>query len=66
MTIDVANTQMVGTNGQEISVFLPRQVMTPTEALVHAGWLVVLAETAGIGDDSVPTFDEVRQAIEAI
>lgn len=42
--IDIANRQLVGTNGDTISVMAPRPTMTKEEALVHAAWLIALAD----------------------
>jgi hypothetical protein len=43
--IDPANAQFVGRNGSgEIIVLMPRVSMTREEALVHAAWLVAIAE----------------------
>lgn len=54
---DLSNAQMVGRNGYgEISMILPRIRMTRDEALVHAAWLVLLAD-----DD-----DEFAGILEAV
>lgn len=43
--IDPANAQYVGRNGRgEISVAMPRSLMTRQQALAHAAWLVTLAD----------------------
>lgn len=43
--IDPANAQFVGRNGAgQVSVMMPRTVMTRQEALVHAAWLVSVAD----------------------
>ena len=42
---DLSNAQFVGANGHgEVSVLMPRSRMTRDQALVHAAWLVILAE----------------------
>jgi hypothetical protein len=39
------NAQLVGgTGGGEITVMMPRAVMTREEALLHAAWIVEIAE----------------------
>lgn len=43
--IDPANIQLAGRNGHgEITVAMPRSRMTREQALVHAAWLVTLAD----------------------
>ncbi len=42
--IDVPNDQFVGMAGDHVIVMRPKQRMTKREALVHAAWLVALAE----------------------
>jgi hypothetical protein len=43
--LDTGNNQFVGRNGLgQISVAMPRALMTREEAMVHAAWLVELAE----------------------
>jgi len=45
MEIDTTNLQLVCLTGDDkIGVMMPRQKMTKQEALVHAAWLVVLAD----------------------
>jgi hypothetical protein len=46
--IDIGNTQLVGVQGGDVVVILPRGIMTPAEAMVHAAWLVTIAETADL------------------
>ena len=62
MTIDIFNKQMVGGFGTgstaKILVALPKQIMSKKEALVHAAWLVCLAE------DEEGQFDEILQAVK--
>ena len=53
---DIGNDQLVASQGNHIVVRLPKHRMTKTEALVHAAWLVALADT----DDR---FVEVLQAV---
>lgn len=55
--IDTTNYQMVGGRGDEIIVLSPKQVMTKREAILHAAWLVVLA-------DDNDEFDSVLRAVE--
>jgi len=43
---DVANLQIVSVRENEILVLAPRQRMTKQEALVHAAWLVALADSS--------------------
>lgn len=45
---DAFNAQAVGVNGLgQVTVLLPRHVMSHEEALVHAAWIVALADPAG-------------------
>ncbi len=53
---DCTNLQAVGMNGDEIVILMPRARMTKAEALIHAGWLVVLADHD----------DEFQQILEEI
>jgi hypothetical protein len=41
---DVTNKQIVGVRGDNIVLLAPRVVMGKTEALVHAAWIVSLAD----------------------
>lgn len=41
---DCTNYQAVGMNSDEIVILMPRARMTKEEALIHAAWLVVLAD----------------------
>lgn len=60
MNHDIANVQLVGVRGGDrIVVVAPRVHMTKPEALVHAAWLVALAEqTPG-------EFDEILAAVRS-
>ncbi len=42
--MDLMNSQMVGVNGDDIVIMLPKQRMSMVEALVHAAWIVALAD----------------------
>lgn len=42
--IDITNRQLVGMRGELITILMPATQMTADEALVHAAWLVSLAE----------------------
>lgn len=55
--IDTGNYQMVGLRGDNIIVMFPKSTMTKQEALVHAAWLVAMAD-----DDN--KFDEVLTAVQ--
>lgn len=44
--VNVMNAQLVGTNGENISVQLPAAVMSKDSALVHAAWLALLADSS--------------------
>ena len=41
---DVTNHQLVAANKGNIVIAKPKQVMTKQEALVHAAWIVALAD----------------------
>lgn len=59
--VDIGNAQLVGTSGYPhpvISVMFPRLNMTADEALVHAGWLVILADP--MGDRFQAILDRIR------
>lgn len=62
--IDPINAQGVGAQGGDVIVSFPEHRMTPTQALLHAAWLVTIAETTGLlaGQD-LPTFDDVLEAV---
>lgn len=41
---DLSNAQFAGANGLgQVTVLMPRTLMTRDEALVHAAWLILLA-----------------------
>ena len=42
--VDTTNRQLVGVRAGRISVQAPASTMTADQALVHAAWLVALAE----------------------
>jgi len=42
--VDVTNWQMVGTDSRTVTVTLPATSMSKDAALVHAAWLVTLAD----------------------
>lgn len=44
---DLMNTQMVGAGGDDIVVMMPKNKMTREEALVHAAWIVAIADRNG-------------------
>lgn len=56
--IDVTNEQLVCVNGIAIAVLNPSMVMTKEQALVHAAWLVVLAE------EKEGEFEKVLEAVK--
>ena len=62
---DIANVQLVTENsviedGQiRIQIMCPSPVMTKTEALVHAAWIVALA-------DQSENFEEFRRVLKAV
>ena len=61
--IDTTNAQMVSLDkGVNVGVLFPRRSMTPDEALVHAAWLVVMAEIVGAEPGR---FDEVLAAVRS-
>lgn len=56
--IDLGNWQMVGVQGDFINVMMPRQQMTRDQALVHAAWIVALA------DDYDGRFESILKAVQ--
>ncbi len=48
--LNTDNNQSVGVRGDEVVILLPQQVMSKSEALRHAAWLVALADD----DDEFP------------
>jgi len=57
--IDIDNIQLVGMAGDLITVLMPRQRMTKQEALVHAAWLVALADETG------EEFEKILRRVES-
>jgi len=57
--IDTANYQAVGSQGDKVSVLMPKRSMTADEAMVHAAWLVTIAQI-----NSTITFDEAIDAVQ--
>lgn len=55
--IDTFNKQLIGVKGNDIIIMLPKQKMSKEEALVHAAYLVVLAD----GEDR---FQEILEAVQ--
>jgi len=55
--MDTTNKQLVSTNGEQILVIMPAQRMSKADALLHAAWLVALAD-----DDD--TFADVLEAVQ--
>lgn len=56
---DVTNHQSVTLKGEEIVLLSPSTVMTREQALVHAAWLVALA-------DESANYAEFRAALKAV
>lgn len=56
--VDTLNAQAVGVRGDTIVVLAPNREMTRREALVHAAWLVAVADR----DDEFPTILEAVQS----
>jgi hypothetical protein len=44
--VDIANKQAVGVNGSSIVIMFTQPRMSKLDALVHAAWLVALADTS--------------------
>ena len=55
--IDTGNYQLVGCGGEDILVMMPKKKMTKKEALLHAAWLVALADD---NDEFGKILDAVR------
>lgn len=45
--IDTGNVQLVGRQGDHVVVAMPRSRMTREQALTHAAWLVLVADSDG-------------------
>lgn len=58
--IDITNRCAVGASGAQIRILMPRHRFSAAEALVHAAWLVTIAEAITPGS---PTFDQVLEAV---
>lgn len=58
--MDISNTQVVGSQGDTITVALPWRRMTRTQALVHAAWLVSVADP--VGDDFAEVLAKVQSS----
>jgi hypothetical protein len=56
---DVMNSQVVARKENEILVMSPLAVMTKEQALVHAAWIVALA-------DQTENYTEFRAALKAV
>lgn len=67
--IDIGNRQMVGSQGDHVVVVMPQARMTPAEAMVHAAWLVTIAEAADLlaaprdGTWKPLVFDDIRHEV---
>lgn len=57
MTEDIGNDQLVSIAGDTITVITPKHHMSKRAALVHAAWLVALAEK----EDG--EFDRILEAV---
>ena len=42
--IDTGNHQLVSLRGSSIVILAPKREMTPDEAVLHAAWLIAMAE----------------------
>lgn len=56
---DITNQQLVGAHGDNTVVTMPKREMTKQEALVHAAWIVALA-------DRSQNFEEFRGILKAV
>lgn len=45
--VDTMNRQLVGIQGDLVTVMMPARQMTHEQALIHAAWLVAMAECSG-------------------
>lgn len=54
--MEVPNSQMVGVRDGKIVVLFPRREMTKDEAMIHAAWLVTLADMSG---ECLNRFEEI-------
>ncbi len=43
MDTDFSNAQFVGAQGDNITVMMPKLIMSANEAMVHAAWLVTIS-----------------------
>lgn len=46
-SIETGNNQFVGVSGDTIVIGNPKRVMTKREAVLHAAWLVAMADEKG-------------------
>ena len=60
----IANVQLVGGGDNSVVVIMPRQRMTRREALVHAAWLVAVAE--GLDGQLEDTSTEFASILAAV
>lgn len=58
-TINTVNDQRVGMRGPNLVVLLPKTIMTCDEALMHAAYLVAMAEPS-----ATLKFAEVLEAVQ--
>lgn len=59
--IETFNKQMVGAIADDIMILNPQRRMTKTEALLHAAWIVALADNS----DDCADFKRVLEAVQA-
>lgn len=61
---DLMNVQLVGSRAGNVVIVLPRAIMTRREALVHAAWLVAVAETFDrAGEDAGKDFAKILETV---
>lgn len=58
--IETFNAQMVGVSAGKIVVMMPKREMTKAEAILHAAWLVALADES----DDQADFKRVLEAVQ--
>jgi hypothetical protein len=64
--MEIFNKQLVSVAGNDIVVMAPLRRMTAEEALIHAAWLVTLAEAVAVvsGDKLSFTFAEALAKVQ--
>lgn len=58
--VDISNSQLVAVIGDDIVIHVPRRRMSKAEAIVHAAWIIAMADESEGHTEFKRILDEVE------